>query len=98
MNIDFYDPEMCCSTGVCGPSPDAELIRVSEVVEQLKSQGHSVSRYMLSRNPVAFSANKAVYQEILQSGTKVLPIVVVDGKVAFKGTYPSVAQVLTARG
>ncbi len=26
--IEIFDPAMCCSTGVCGPSIDTELMRV----------------------------------------------------------------------
>ena len=31
--IEIFDPAMCCSTGVCGPSVNPELIRVAAVVE-----------------------------------------------------------------
>ncbi|KPV43815.1 arsenite efflux transporter metallochaperone ArsD [Alicyclobacillus ferrooxydans] len=88
MNIEFFDPEMCCSTGVCGPSPDPELIRVNEMIDQLKAQGHTTVRYMMSRNPMAFSSNKQVYQELIGKGAGALPIVVVDGEVVAKGHYP----------
>ncbi len=27
--IEIFDPAMCCSTGVCGPSVNPELIRVA---------------------------------------------------------------------
>ncbi|UOF90029.1 arsenite efflux transporter metallochaperone ArsD [Fodinisporobacter ferrooxydans] len=88
MEIEIFDPEMCCSTGICGPSPDPELIRVGELVETLKNQGHSVQRYMLSRNPQAFSANPKVYQTLLKDGPKALPILVVEGEVRLAGKYP----------
>ena len=38
ISIEIYDPAMCCSTGVCGPSVDPELIRVSTVVHNLKAR------------------------------------------------------------
>ncbi len=31
----IYEGAMCCSTGVCGPSPDEELMRVSTLVDKL---------------------------------------------------------------
>lgn len=34
--IEIFDPAMCCSTGVCGPSVDPELIRISVSVNNLK--------------------------------------------------------------
>lgn len=33
---------MCCSTGVCGPSVDSELIRISVAVNNLKNKGLDV--------------------------------------------------------
>lgn len=29
MKVEIFDPAMCCSTGVCGPSVDPELTRVA---------------------------------------------------------------------
>ena len=29
--LEIFDPAMCCSTGVCGPSVDPELLRVSTI-------------------------------------------------------------------
>ena len=28
----IYDPAMCCSTGVCGPSVDKDLLRVATTI------------------------------------------------------------------
>lgn len=96
MKIEFYDPEMCCSSGVCGPSPDPDLIRTTKVIEQLKNSGHTVNRYMMSRTPIAFSSNEAVYKELLSKGPKILPMVFVDGRVVCAGRYPSLDEMLAA--
>jgi hypothetical protein len=32
MKIEIFDPAMCCSTGVCGPSIDPELMRMATVI------------------------------------------------------------------
>jgi hypothetical protein len=45
---------MCCSTGVCGPSVDPELIRISVAVNNLKNKGIDVTRYNLASEPDAF--------------------------------------------
>jgi hypothetical protein len=37
-NIEIFDPAMCCSTGVCGPSIDPELLRVATVINSLKEK------------------------------------------------------------
>ncbi len=98
MKIELFDSEMCCSTGVCGPSPDAELIRVSEMIEQLKVQGHTVNRYMMSRNPMEFVSNKDVYKALLGKGLNALPIIVVDGNVVAQGQYPKFDDLLAVKG
>jgi len=92
MKIDFFDPEMCCSTGVCGTSPDPELIRVGDLVGKLKADGHTVARHMLSRDSSAFTANKQVYETMLKQGMKVLPIVTVDGEIRAMGRYPQIDE------
>ncbi|MHB1627607.1 MAG: arsenite efflux transporter metallochaperone ArsD [Bacilli bacterium] len=97
MDIVIFDPEMCCSTGVCGASPDPELIRVGELVEMLKERGHQVTRRMLSRNPEAFSGNPQVYELLKQQGMKCLPIVTVDGVLHSVGQYPTLDGLLALR-
>lgn len=87
--IEIFDPAMCCSTGVCGPSVDPELIRVAAVVEKLKKGGVEVKRYSLSSHPQAFVENTAVNRELNAKGAKVLPIILVDGKIVKEAGYPT---------
>lgn len=57
---------MCCSTGVCGPSVNEDLIRVSSIMNELKkAEGIQAVRYNLSANPNSFVRNSKV-TEILQ--------------------------------
>ena len=56
----IFDPAMCCSTGVCGPSVNKELLRVSTVLNTLKNKGVLVERYNLTSNPQAFIDNKEI--------------------------------------
>lgn len=97
MNIELYDPEMCCQTGVCGASPDPELIRVGEMVEWLKQHGHEVVRYMLSRNPEQFTQQEQVYKRVLQEGMACLPIVTVDGELYSSGRYPTLDEIIAVK-
>ncbi len=83
-----FDPAMCCSTGVCGPSVDPELARFAADLDWLKSQGVSVERYNLSSEPGAFAEHAAVKQA-LERGTDVLPLILVGDRVAVEGSYPS---------
>ena len=46
--IEIFDPAMCCSTGVCGPSIDFELLRMSIVVNNLTTKGMTIKRHNLS--------------------------------------------------
>ena len=62
----IFDPAMCCSTGVCGPSVDKELLRVSTVLNTLKNKGILVERYNLTNNPQIFVDNKVI-NEILNT-------------------------------
>jgi hypothetical protein len=93
MKIQIFDPEMCCTSGVCGTAPDPTLIEVNGLVERLKAEGASVSRYQLSRQPHAFTATPAVYQLLLKRGTQALPAVMVDEVLVAAGAYPTYEQI-----
>lgn len=94
MKFDFYDSEMCCATGVCGASPDSELIRVGEMIEKLKADGHIVMRHMLSRDSAAFTANAQIYETLIGKGMQSLPIVAIDGVICAMGRYPHIEELL----
>ena len=47
--VRVFDPAMCCSTGICGPSVDPKLARFAADLDWLKSQGISVERFNLSQ-------------------------------------------------
>jgi hypothetical protein len=84
-----FDPPMCCSTGVCGPSVDPELARFSADLEWLKQQGVEVRRYNLAQEPGAFVEHAPVKAALQSGGNDSLPLVMVDERVATVGTYPS---------
>jgi len=84
-----FDPAMCCSTGVCGPGVDPQLAQFAADLGWLKSQGVSVERFSLSKQPAAFVDDAAVKQALESRGEASLPLVEVDGDVKSSGTYPS---------
>lgn len=88
VTIRVFDPAMCCSTGVCGPSVDPELARFAADVDWLQKQGVAVERFNLSQQPGAFAESSAV-KEALARGTEVLPLVLVGDRIAVEGAYPS---------
>ena len=85
----IFDPAMCCSTGVCGPAIDPELIRVSTVISNLDKSGIKVERYNLTSNPQAFVDNHIINEMLTKDGVDVLPVTVVDGKVVKTKIYPT---------
>jgi hypothetical protein len=86
--IRVFDPAMCCSTGVCGPGVDPELARFASDVDWLQKQGVKVERFNLSQQPGAF-AETVVVKHALERGTDVLPLVLVNDRIAVEGSYPS---------
>jgi hypothetical protein len=95
MKIEIYDPAMCCSTGVCGPSVDPELVRIQETLRQLQKQAPEVQvqRYGLSSEPQAFVTNTAVAELLKSEGPECLPLIFLDGMLVSKGSYPSNEQI-----
>ena len=87
--LQVFDPAMCCSTGVCGPSVDPALPRFAADLEWLKSKGVQVERFNLAHDLAAFSANPKVKHAINSHGTKSLPMILINGEVKASGGYPS---------
>jgi hypothetical protein len=85
----IFDPAMCCSTGVCGPSVDKELLRVSTIINNLKKKGVIVERHNLTNNPQAFVDNKVINRMLLKEGIEILPITMIDGEVVKTKAYPT---------
>lgn len=87
--IEVYDPALCCSTGVCGPSVDPELVRFAADLEWLKGKGVAVERFNLAQQPGDFAANDTVRGELATKGTDCLPLILLNGGIATSGGYPS---------
>lgn len=85
----IFEPAMCCSTGVCGPSVDRELLRVSTVLNNLKKNGIVVERHNLSSNPQIFVDNKEINKILISEGVEALPVTMVDGIVVKTKQYPT---------
>ncbi|MEW6109511.1 MAG: arsenic metallochaperone ArsD family protein [Nitrospirota bacterium] len=60
MKIEIYDPAMRCSSGLCGPTPDAVPVGMNDAVMALKNQGADVERFNLVRQPKSFKAHREV--------------------------------------
>ena len=84
-----YEGAMCCSTGVCGPEPDKELIEFNETLKKIKLEFKDieVTRASISFDPKMFSDNKEVLQIIKEEGQKALPITCINGNIIIKQKY-----------
>ncbi len=87
-SLEVFDPPMCCSTGVCGPTVDPALVRFSADLQWLAHQGIRVDRYNLGQQPQAFVANPLVKAALNREGNRCLPLILVNGSVAVQGSYP----------
>lgn len=87
--IRVYDPAMCCSTGVCGPTVDPELVRFARDVAWLKHHGVDVERFNLAQEPAAFVQNPTILSLMQEQDSSVLPVVLVGDQVVATGAYPS---------
>ncbi|MGA2873834.1 MAG: arsenite efflux transporter metallochaperone ArsD [Candidatus Dormibacteria bacterium] len=89
MEVQVFDPAMCCSTGVCGPKVDPDLARFAGDLEWLATQGVKVTRFNLSQEPGAFVSSPPVSALLHRSGKAALPVVLVGGAVHSSGRYPA---------
>lgn len=90
----IFDPAMCCSTGLCGPVINPELLRISTALNNLEKNGVKVERYNLNNNPQAFVDNIVVSEILNRDGVNVLPVTIVDGKVVKTKSYPTNDELL----
>ena len=89
--IQLYEEAMCCSTGVCGPDPDDELVEVSAALDQLEGafDDLEVNRANMQHNIDQFLNTQEIYDLVEANGPEILPITTVDGEIVAKGEYLS---------
>lgn len=87
--MEIFDPAMCCSTGVCGPSVDKNLLRVATLLNRLEKKGVKVERHNLTSDPKSYIDNHIVNQLLIDNGVDILPITMVDGEVVKTKEYPT---------
>ena len=90
--LTVFDPSMCCSSGVCGPSVDLTLVRFAEDLERLRRQGVEIQRYNLARETWAFAQDSVVRGMLGRKGTSCLPLILVDGKIVSEARYLPLAD------
>jgi AhpD family alkylhydroperoxidase len=96
--VHVFDPAMCCSTGICGPSVDPQLVRFAADLDALKGSGVTVERFNLSQQPAAFVGDEDVKRALEEKGEAALPLIKVDGVLKSVGTYPERAELVAWAG
>jgi len=97
-SVEFFDPPLCCPTGMCGPTIDPVLLDLNETVLTLQSEGIGVARYQMAGQPQAFMNNAEVFRLLREKQLAALPITVVEGRIIKTGAYPSLEEVREALG
>jgi hypothetical protein len=96
--LTIYDPAMCCDTGVCGVDADTALIEFSSDIDWLQKNGVEVQRFNLAQEPAAFINDPLIKAEINASGESCLPLLVLNGEIISRGTYPDRRQLQSLTG
>jgi AhpD family alkylhydroperoxidase len=97
-NLTVFDPPLCCSTGVCGPSVDPTLVRFAADLKWLESRGVTVERHNLAQDPVAFAEHELVRAWLTEKGESALPLVLMGQEVVASGSYPARDELADALG
>lgn len=95
-DVEFFDPPLCCPTGLCGPTLDQTLLDVNEMILTLQGENLRVERYQMTSNPNAFLSNAEVMKLIREKQLEVLPITVVRDKIIKVAAYPTLNEVRAA--
>ncbi len=96
VDVAFFDPPMCCPTGLCGPTLDQTLLDVNEMILKLQGENLRVERYQMTSHPNAFLGNAEVMKLIREKQLESLPITVVHGKIIKTAAYPTLEEVRAA--
>src|SRR5699024_441758 len=85
--VEIFDPAMCCSTGVCGPSVDPELTRIASAVYSLEQKKFDITRYNLGKDPGGIVYNEIVNKVSLDKDPDALPLSVLNNEIVKVGAY-----------
>ncbi len=98
VNIEIFDPPLCCPTGICGPTIDPALLDAQEAILRVHSEFDGrvrVERYALSQQPGKFMQQPEVVARLKAQGVSVLPITLVDGRAVKEKAYPAYTELLS---
>ena len=93
LQVELFDPPLCCPTGLCGPTLDQTLLDVNEMMLDLKAAGIGVERYQMASHPHIFLKHPEVMRLVRERGMDALPVTVVAGRVTKTGAYPTRGEI-----
>ena len=93
VDLEIFDPPVCCPTGTCGPTQDQTLLDVSEMIVTLESEGFHIERYQMTTHPEVFLNNQDVMRLVNEKKTNALPITVIRGELVSEGKYITLSEV-----
>lgn len=96
VDVEFFDPPMCCPTGLCGPTQDQTLLDLNETIMTLQGEGLRVARYQMASHPNDFLGNAEVMKLVREQQMAALPVSVVRGKIIKTAAYPTLAEIRSA--
>lgn len=97
--VEIFEPALCCPTGLCGPSVDQNLVRLTAIQRSVNHSGKAmIVRRNLAQNPDAFLRNPQVAELLKTDDMSCLPITLVDGTVKKTGAYPTNAELTAYTG
>ena len=91
VEITIFEEAMCCSTGVCGPDPDEELVTFTHAVDKLTEtySDAEITRANMSSDMDQVLDHEGVADAVQSEGPEILPLTVLDGEIVNRGEYPS---------
>lgn len=97
--LTVYDPALCCSSGVCGPSVDPALAAFAGSLRAIPAAaGIHVERYNLGQQPQAFVENPRVKELLANGGDADLPFIFIDDELVFSARYPVRSELFASLG
>lgn len=69
--IEIFEVALCCSTGVCGPAVNEDLLRITAAVNKINASGGNAIRYNLNSNPEMYVKNQLVNEILMKDGESV---------------------------
>lgn len=97
IQIEIFDPPMCCPSGLCGPDIDPALLDINEAILKVKKEFDGqvkIDRYLLSQQGPKFIQKPEVMKRLQTNGVEILPLTLVDGKVVKEKEYPDYDELM----